>query len=150
MSKDKDFINIWWSLAFFQAFVAMGGSLYFSEILGFPPCILCWYQRITMYPLVLLLGLGGYLKDKMVVIYSLILTLIGSFISGYHVLLYHKIIPEALKPCAAGVSCTTKYIEWFGFITIPLLSFCAHILIIFCLMAWMKSKNMRLKDFFLY
>ncbi len=120
-------------IAWLQAIVAMAGSLFFSEILHFPPCVLCWYQRICMYPLVIILAVGIAKKDKNVAAYALPLSLIGLGISIYHNLLYYNIIPEALAPCTAGVSCTTKFIEYFGFITIPFLSMMGFLLINACL-----------------
>jgi len=104
-------------------------SLYFSEILHFPPCILCWYQRIVMYPLVVILAIGIYLKDKKLPYYVLPLSAIGLIIAIYHNLLYYNILPESATPCLIGVSCTTKYIELFGFITIPFLSLIAFLII---------------------
>lgn len=108
--------------AFFIAILGLGGSLYFSEIAGFAPCVLCWFQRIALYPLVPVLFVGSILKDKHVAYYGLPLSLSGLCIAVYHNLLYWKIIPESLAPCVQGVSCTMKYISWFGFITIPFLS----------------------------
>ncbi|MEN9649678.1 MAG: protein disulfide oxidoreductase [Candidatus Parcubacteria bacterium] len=110
-------------LALIQVIVAILGSLYFSEIKQYPPCVLCWYQRIAMYPLMLILIIGILTKDKLTHYYVLSLTFIGWLISIYHNLLYYKVLPEAAAPCVAGISCTTKYIEWFGFVTIPLLAF---------------------------
>src|SRR5438093_5112499 len=95
------------------------GSLYFSEIAKFPPCVLCWYQRICLYPLVIILTVGILRKNKDIPLYVLPLSLVGAAISVYHNLLYYKILPEAAAPCTAGISCTTKFIEWFGFVTIP-------------------------------
>jgi disulfide bond formation protein DsbB len=115
--------------AWFVALVAMGGSLFFSNVLGYPPCVLCWYQRIAMYPLVFILGVAILYKDTKIYRYVLPLTLVGGAISVFHNLLYWKIIPDALALCAAGVSCTTKFIEWFGFVTIPFLAFVAFVLI---------------------
>lgn len=106
------------------------GSLYFSEIAGFPPCILCWYQRTCLYPLVLIILIGTIKKDQFVHSYILPLASIGWIIALYHNLLYYKMIPESIKPCALGISCTTQYIEWFGFVTIPLLSLLAFTTII--------------------
>lgn len=107
------------------ALASMLGSLYFSEIKGFPPCVLCWYQRIVLYPLVLIIPVGIFRRDKNLPFFVLPLTIIGMGISVYHNLLYYKILPESVAPCAAGFSCTTKFIEYFGFVTIPLLSFIA-------------------------
>ncbi len=109
-------------LAWVGSIVAMLGSLYFSEILRYPPCVLCWYQRICMYPLVAILAVGIINRDKLIYRYALPLSLSGLAIAVYHNLLYYKILPESAAPCLAGVSCTTKFIEWFGFLTIPLLA----------------------------
>ena len=111
------------------AALATSGSLYFSEIAHLPPCMLCWYQRICMYPLVVILAVGIWKKDKNIPFFVLPLSIIGTIISIYHNLLYYKIIPESLAPCTLGISCTTKQIEWFGFVTIPLMSLFAFIAI---------------------
>lgn len=111
------------------AAISMIGSLYFSEILKLPPCVLCWYQRICMYPLVAIISIGIWKKDKNISYFILPLAIIGLIISGYHNLLYYGIIPESITPCTQGISCTTKQIEIFGFITIPLLSFISFLLI---------------------
>jgi disulfide bond formation protein DsbB len=116
-------------IAWFQALIATAGSLVFSEVFHFPPCVLCWEQRIVMYPLVWILAVGIIKKDKNITLYTLPLAIIGLLIGLYHNLLYYNIIPESAAPCIAGVSCTTKFIEWFGFITIPFLSLCAFIVI---------------------
>jgi disulfide bond formation protein DsbB len=116
-------------LALLQAVLATAGSLFFSEIMKLPPCILCWYQRICMYPLVIILAVGIWKKDKNIIYMVLPLSLIGTIIAIYHNLLYYKIIPESLTPCTQGISCTTKLIELFGFVTIPLLSLLAFLAI---------------------
>ncbi len=128
-------------VAWAQALVAMLGSLFFSEILGFPPCILCWYQRIAMYPLVLLFGIAILRNDKKIYIYALPLAVIGFVIAFYHNLLYYGILPESIAPCQAGVSCTTKFIEFFGFVTIPFLSLVSFVVILTCLIGLMVTKD---------
>lgn len=119
--------------ALLQAVVSMSGSLFFSEVWHLVPCVLCWYQRITMYPLVAILFVGMLRKDIEVYTYVLPLSLIGFGIATYHVILYYGVNwgfhPEWTGPCVAGVSCTTRYIEWLGFITIPLMSWVAHLVI---------------------
>ena len=117
-------------LALIQAIAAFLGSMYFSNIAGYPPCVLCWYQRICMFPLVLTLIVGILRRDARVHLYVLPAAIIGWIIAFYHNLLYYKIIPDTLAPCTTGVSCTTKFIEYFGFVTIPLLSFIAFTVII--------------------
>lgn len=118
----KKYVLYW---AFGQSLIAMLGSLYFSEIAKFPPCVLCWYQRIVMYPLVVIFAVGILKKDKFVNYYAWPMIIVGWLISVYHNLLYYKILPEAAAPCIQGVSCTTKFIQWFGFVTIPFLSLAA-------------------------
>ena len=116
------------NLLYFILVIALSAtldSLFFSEVLHYPPCVLCWYQRIAMYPLVPLLVVGILRKDRLVHLYAWPLLLVGWAIGIYHNLLYWKILPEAAAPCISGVSCTTKFIEWFGFVTIPFLSWLA-------------------------
>lgn len=113
--------NVWY-LAWAIALVSTLSSLAFSELLDYPPCILCWYQRICMYPLVAIFAVGIITKDRLVQWYALPLAIVGFCIAIYHNLLYYNILPEAAAPCRNGVSCTTKFIEWFGFVTIPFLA----------------------------
>lgn len=117
-------------LAWVTAFAATLGSLYFSEIAGYAPCILCWYQRIAMYPLVVILFVGIIRKERDIAAYVLPLAVIGGIISVYHNLLYYNILEEAEASCRFGISCTTKFIEWFGFLTIPLLSLLSFVAVI--------------------
>ncbi len=121
------------------AVVATFGSLYFSNIAGFPPCVLCWYQRIAMYPIVAILTVGFIIRDARAYLYALPLALAGLGIAVYHNLLYYKLLPESIEPCMMGVSCTTKYIEWLGFVTIPLLALAAFMLIVAALVTYAVS-----------
>jgi len=129
--------------AWVQSLLAVFGSLYFSEILHYPPCVLCWYQRIFMYPLAIIFPIAIYKKDKNIHLYVLPLIAIGTAIAVFHNLLYFNILPESAAPCIAGVSCTTKFIEWFGFITIPFLSLCSFLFVGACMLlfySWGKRK----------
>ncbi len=126
--------------AFLTSLVATLGSLFFSEIMNFVPCSLCWYQRIFMYPLVFIFLLNLLYPDKMVFKYSFPLVIIGLFVSIYHNLLILKIIPEKLSPCISGIPCSVDYLNYFGFITIPLLSFLAFFIIFISLIAY-KTRN---------
>lgn len=128
-------------LAWSIALVATVGSLFFSEIMELPPCVLCWYQRIAMYPLVLIIGTGIVLHDVRLKIYALPLCLIGLAISVYHNLLYYGIIPESITPCTEGISCTSRQIEWLGFITIPLMALTAFVGIAICLIIYRKKEK---------
>lgn len=125
-------------IAWVQSLIAVIGSLYFSEIRFFPPCVLCWYQRIFMYPLVILIAVGIIRKDKGVYTYVLPLSILGMIIAFYHNLLYYGLLPEVVAPCSIGASCATRFVSYFGFITIPLLSLGAFSLITICMLLFRK------------
>ena len=122
------------------ALVATVGSLFFSEVMNLPPCVLCWYQRIAMYPLVLVIGVGIVLRDRRMKHYALPVCLGGLAVSVYHNLLYYGILPDSIAPCTQGVSCTSVQIEWLGFITIPLMALAAFVSISLCLVFY-KTKE---------
>ena len=123
-------------IAWAVAIVATIGSLYFSEVRKFAPCVLCWYQRICIYPLVLLIPIGIITKDKHLSHYVLSLSIFGAIISIFHNLLYYGVIPESSAPCISGVSCITKYVEYFGFISLPLLSFLSFATVIILMLIY--------------
>ncbi len=122
-----------------QAGLGMAGSLFFSEVMNLPPCVLCWYQRIALYPIVILTAIGIIRNDRKLYISVLALSLPGLAISIYHNLLYWKILPESVAPCTLGISCTTKFFEWFGFITIPFLGLVAFTVV--TLLAFISLKK---------
>ena len=103
------------------------GALFFSEVMQLPPCALCWYQRIFIFPLVLLLPVGLFPFDPRVVRYALPLVIVGTLFSLFQMLLVYGIIPESVQPCSQGVSCKEVQIQWLGFLSIPLLSFVAFV-----------------------
>lgn len=120
-----------WTLVFACWVIATAstlGALFFSEVMNLPPCVLCWYQRIFMVPLVVILPMGLFPFDRGVVRYGLALVAIGALIALYHVLLVHGIVPESLQPCRQGVSCKDQPFVVAGIVTIPLLSFAAFTL----------------------
>ena len=123
-SSEEKFRTDWNILFIVWLIAAIGtlGSLFFSEVMEFAPCALCWYQRIFLYPMVITLAIGLFPLDKGAIKYSLPLAIGGWFVALYHNLLYYGIIPESLQPCRQGVSCTEVYINLLGFITIPMLS----------------------------
>jgi len=110
--------------------VSAMGSLFFSYIMEFAPCVLCWYQRIFLFPLVLILAIGLFPFDKKVVKYALPLAIAGWLTAAYHNILYAGIIPKSIQPCSQGVSCTEEYINLFGFLSIPMLSLLSFSMII--------------------
>lgn len=127
----SDFRQFSLYFAWLVSVIATLGSLYFSEIRGFIPCEFCWYQRILMYPLVLILGISAFQNDLSVKKYVVPLAVIGWFISLFHYL--EQKVPgfAEIKPCANGVPCSAEYINWLGFMTIPFLALTAFTLIIF-------------------
>ncbi|WP_281885980.1 disulfide oxidoreductase [Paenibacillus sp. YYML68] len=118
-------LHLSWAIAL----VATLGSLYFSEVLMYAPCKLCWYQRILMYPLVLLLGIAAVRKEQRFYWYVLPLSIWGGGISLYHYLMQKTgLFAEGAKACGI-VPCDVDYINWFGFVTIPFLAWVAFVLI---------------------
>lgn len=111
------------------AWIAMCGSLYFSEVRGYVPCTLCWYQRILMYPLAGVIAVGLLRRDWHLPYYVLPISLIGLGVSTYHYLLQKTDIFAGATVCQQGVSCVTQYINWFGFVTIPFLALTAFLFI---------------------
>lgn len=114
-----------WTLLFACWLVVTGatlGSLFFSEIMELPPCSLCWWQRLFMFPLVFVVGAGLFPFDPRVVRYALPLALAGFAVAVYHTLLQLGIAPESLAPCRQGVSCADAQVELFGFLSIPMLA----------------------------
>ncbi|UOY92465.1 disulfide oxidoreductase [Ectobacillus sp. JY-23] len=116
-------------MAWFVSVTAVLGSLYFSEVRGFIPCELCWYQRIMMYPLAIFLGIATIYQDTRIKKYALPLSIIGGSISIFHYMMQKIPGFAAIKPCVQGVPCTGQYINWLGFITIPFLALVAFTLI---------------------
>lgn len=127
-----------WLLVFAAWLVATAstlGALFFSEVMELPPCLLCWYQRIFMFPLVLLLPPGLFPFDPKVARYALPLAAVGWLIALAHVLLVAGVIPQSAAPCRQGVPCSDVQIEWLGFLNIPLLSLVAFSTILALLFA---------------
>ncbi|MDZ7732877.1 MAG: disulfide oxidoreductase [Acidimicrobiia bacterium] len=113
-------------VAFAIALTATVGSLYYSEIAHFVPCRLCWYQRIGMYPLVVVLGVALVVGDRGVWRYALPVAALGGAVSLYHYQL--QLFPgQGSGACGPEASCTLRYIEQFGFVTIPFLALCGFL-----------------------
>lgn len=128
-------------LAWAIALTAMVGSLYFSEIAGYAPCVLCWYQRILMYPLVAVIAVGILRRDTALWTYALPLSIGGLVIACYHSMLQYGVISEALSPCTFGVPCVTEGTLALNFVTIPLLSVIAFALITALMLMNRASKS---------
>lgn len=127
-------------LAWITSIIAMGGSLFFSERMGFIPCTLCWYQRILMYPLVVFLGIAFYRNDREIYKYILPISIIGILMSSYHYALQKIPSMHEFSSCTSGVPCTGQYINWFGFVTIPFLALIAFIFITIMMFILWKRK----------
>jgi len=120
------------------ASVATLGSLFLDKALGIEPCSLCWYQRIFMYPLVLILLAGLLPLDRRVIRYALPLACFGWMTAFYHLLMYVGIVPESLQPCGSGPSCVQDDLDLFGFVNIPMLSLLSFSVVTGLLLVFMK------------
>jgi disulfide bond formation protein DsbB len=116
-------------LALLVAATCMAGSLYFSESAHFIPCTLCWYQRIAMYPMVVLLAVATLRRDRDIWHYVVPLAAIGAVISTYHYIV--EWYPEADSGvCSSTIPCSTVWFREFGFVTLPLMALCGFALIV--------------------
>ena len=132
-----------WNLVFgawLVAATATLGSLFLSDVMKLAPCSLCWYQRIPMFSLVVVLGIGLFPFDRGVIRYGLALAAIGWLVAAFHQLLVAGVIPEQLTPCTQGVPCSEISIRWLGFVTIPTLSLTAFSVVL-ALLAAARSRN---------
>jgi disulfide bond formation protein DsbB len=114
-----------WLLVFAACVVATAatlGSLFFSEVMTVPVCKLCWYQRIALYPLVVVLAMSLFPFNPGVVRTAGVLAMLGWFIALFQVLLVAGIIPEDVQPCVQGIPCSETHITLLGFLNIPILS----------------------------
>ncbi|QUW23467.1 disulfide bond formation protein B [Sporosarcina sp. Marseille-Q4063] len=122
--------------------VATLGSLYFSQIRGFEPCTLCWYQRILMYPIILIAGIGLFQKNANSALTTAVFAFIGGGISLYHYGIQKLAFLSDSAPACGDVPCTGQYINYFGFVTIPFLALLAFLLIAITslfMMKWQKE-----------
>lgn len=125
-------------LAFGVVFFATVSSLFFSSVAGFVPCALCWWQRIFLYPQVILLGLALWKKDSGVVLYGIVLSIIGGVIAIYHT--YLQFGGSPILPCSANVaaSCAQRYFLEFGYVTIPTMALTSFTLIALLLYSYKR------------
>src|SRR5918911_769057 len=130
----RDRLRAWlWGYELWAAFVvaaiATGGSLFLSEVAGFVPCEMCWFQRICMYPLSLLTLFLAYHGDHRAARYLVPFPVIGAGVSIYHLLIENHVVKTPAQ-CAIGAGCTVKWINYFGYMTIPTLALTAFALLI--------------------
>lgn len=141
--KGKDAANfgvagIW--AAWTVAFVATVGSLIYSEVIGFIPCRLCWFQRIAMYPMAVVLLVGAIRKELIARFYALPLALIGLGISIWHYII--QVFPQLEGgSCDPIAPCSSRYVEVFGFISIPFMAGAGFTLIAVLLLLNVKATS---------
>jgi len=127
-------------MAFAVALVATAGSLVYSEYFGFEPCRLCWYQRIAMYPLVAITAVGAIRRDRNLGWYGLPLAGIGFAISVYHYLI--QTFPGLSSgACTVGVPCSAKYVNTYGFMSIPFMAGAGFLAIISLLITYRSPEE---------
>ena len=128
-------------LAWLIALLATAGALFLGEVMGMTPCVLCWYQRIAMFPLALILGVGLMEHDGRSVRYALPLAGAGWGIAVYHCLVFWGVVSEGLLPCGKGGSCADADVQVAGLVPIPLLSLIAFTAILALL--WPAYKRVK-------
>ena len=117
-------------LGFLISLAAMVSSLVYSDYIGYPPCLLCWYARTLFYPQVFMYALALKKRDRSVLDYSLVLTVLGMILTCYHFLT--DMFQYSPLPCTVnGVSCLTRYVYVYGFITIPFMGFIGFTMLFF-------------------
>jgi disulfide bond formation protein DsbB len=120
---------------------AVIGSLAYSEIAGFPPCELCWIQRIFMYPQAVLIVLAMWWNDKKITDYLLALSLLGGIVAVYHSLVNWGLGGGLLGCTAVGGECAKVYVLEYGYITIPFMALSTFVYLITLSLIYNKSKN---------
>ncbi|HLP86456.1 MAG TPA: disulfide bond formation protein B [Candidatus Paceibacterota bacterium] len=133
---------------FLVALGAVASSLFYSEIVGFPPCELCWVQRIFLYPQLVLFGMELYKRDRSIVDFSIAFATLGSIVSIYHIYIENggssSLGCAALTPSNAdGVSCVIRYIYEFGYITLPIMALTLSLFIITLLLNYKYVSRMK-------
>ena len=130
------------ALAWFVALLATAGSLYFSEVAGYEPCTLCWYQRIAMYPLVAILAIGAARRERAAAFHAGALAAVGGLIALYHTAL--EWIPTLdTGACSATTPCTFVWFRVFGFVSLPMLALTAFALILVLLAIRIRHQDQR-------
>lgn len=127
--------------AWMVALLATAGALFIGEVMLMTPCTLCWYQRIAMFPLALILGIASYRNDRQGAVYALPLAASGTLIAGYHTLLVAGWVPKAWVPCGAGISCANQKLEILNGVQIPWLSLAAFLSVTVLLSLYLKKTS---------
>ena len=127
-------------LAFAVAVTATAGSLFLSEVAHLVPCTLCWYQRIAMYPLVLILGIAAWRRDPGIRRYAIPLASIGAVIAAYHVAL-QRLPGLPSGACSLAAPCSAIELERFGFVTIPVMALIGFLAILAVLLGLLPATD---------
>lgn len=133
--------NNGFKLAFIVAIASTLGSLFYSDILGYNPCKFCWFQRIFMYPQVILLGVALWKKDWIISYYSVILSTIGGLLALNHYIL--QTTGTSILPCSAvgySVACSKVFVMHLGYITIPFMAFSAFLLMTLSMIFYRQTR----------
>ncbi len=127
-------------IGFLITLAALISSLIYSNVIGYPPCLLCWYTRIVLYPQVILFGIALWKKDFKITDYSIGLTILALIISVTHVI--SESIGVSVLPCeASGPSCLIKYVHEYGFITIPVMGLVSVVILLLLLLLANKASK---------
>ena len=137
MKKDWSLLLLAWLIAT----TATLGALFIGEVMLMTPCTLCWYQRIFMFPIAIILGIACFADDRQGAVYALALALGGLAMAGYHTLLVAGLIPKSWVPCSAGVSCADQKLEILNGIQIPWLSLVAFIALALLLTTYLRKSS---------
>jgi disulfide bond formation protein DsbB len=137
MKKDWSLLLLAWLIAT----TATLGALFIGEVMLMTPCTLCWYQRIFMFPITIILGIACFTDDRQGAVYALALALGGLAMAGYHTLLVAGLIPKSWVPCSAGVSCADQKLEILNGVQIPWLSLAAFMALAFLLVAYLRKSS---------
>ncbi|CAN7766341.1 disulfide bond formation protein B [Pseudorhodoferax sp. LjRoot39] len=131
-----------WTLLLLAWMLALGSTaaaLFIGEIMGMTPCVLCWYQRIAMFPLAVVLGIACYGADRRGAVYSMPFALAGTGMASYHTMLVAGWIPRGWVPCDAAASCSDQKLEILNGIQIPWLSLAAFVAIAGLLLIYLRK-----------
>lgn len=129
----------WIMTAWCVALIATTGALFIGEVMGMTPCLLCWYQRIFMFPLALILGMAAFTDDRRGAVYALPLAQGGAAMAAYHTALVAGWVPKWWVPCGTGPSCSDQNLEILGGIQIPWLSLLAFTAIALLLFVYLRK-----------
>ncbi|APW42902.1 disulfide bond formation protein B [Rhodoferax saidenbachensis] len=128
-------------LAWMVSAIATLGALFIGEVMLMTPCTLCWYQRILMFPMAIILGMGSFSDDRRSAVYAMPFAVVGSGFAAYHCLLVANLVPKTWVPCSAGISCANQELAILGGVQIPWLSLSAFLTILVLLIHYLKKSS---------